>query len=296
MAPLCRISHGTRKSVFERSMLPKLFASAPFQQISSVDGIEENLLLLFHGLGDTPGPFTSLAKTLALPQTTCIALGAPHAVPLSDGGRSWFTFLDSETFELIPGQQAEKRRIRSMHSTVDALEQLLLHLHVYCGWDSRKVHLFGFSQGGTVAMEVALRYAVKGKELGSCIAIASGLLEEQLSNGRNLYSAADSNTKNTTKVPVLLLHGDKDTVVSRERVIATEVLLNKNGMDVEFRNIPGKGHSMISSEAETRILMEFWAKHLSNRPPAGENDDGGEEAPSSDIIEIAPGVASISLA
>ena len=294
LTPLSSLIEG-RKPNIQRDMLPKLFAAAPFHQVPSIDGIDENLLLLFHGLGDTPGPFASLAKTLALPQTSYIALGAPLEVPLSDGGRSWFTVWNS-TFELIEGRQGEERRIRSMHSTVDELEQLMVHLNVHCGWDSRKIHFLGFSQGGTVAMELARRCAAQGKALGSCVAIASALLEEQF------YVEFVNNTNRDTKdkLPVLMMHGDKDAVVSLKRVGMTEALLKSEGLEVEMHNIKGKGHTMLNSETETRIVMEFWAKHLSNRP----TDDSGDrlrgvgrnaEEPQSSLIEIAPGVATLSL-
>ncbi|KAG7670686.1 hypothetical protein Ndes2526B_g00472 [Nannochloris sp. 'desiccata'] len=297
LGPLPSLSDLTKRNL-QRSMLPKLFATAPFHQVPSIDTIDENLLLLLHGLGDNPRPFSSLAKTLELPQTSYLALGAPHEVPLSDGGRSWFTVWDP-TFELIEGRQGEERRIRSMHSTIDGLEQLLMHLNVHCGWDSRKIHLFGFSQGGTVAMELARRCAAQGKVLGSCVAIASGLLEEQLYE-EGSFNDITHNSDTKDKLPVLLLHGDKDAVVSRRRVGGTEALLKSEGFSVELHSIPGKGHAMLNSETETRIVMEFWAKHLSNRP----TDDSGHSAgaggchveePQSSLIEIAPGVASISL-
>jgi len=285
------------KPTLQRHMLPKLFATAPFHQIPSFDGMDENLLLLLHGLGDNPGPFASLAKTLALPQTSYIALGAPFEVPLSASGRSWFTVWDS-TFNLIEGRQGEERRVRSMQSTVDALEQLLMHLNVYCGWDFRKLHLFGFSQGGTVAMALARRCAAaQGKVLGSCVAIASGLLEEQL----YVESLNGVKRKSVTKdkLPVLLLHGDKDAVVSRRRVEETEALLKSEGMEVKMHSIPGKGHTMLNSETETRIVMEFWANNLSNRPTDDSGDSvggGGRNVgqPQSSLIEIVPRVATLS--
>jgi predicted esterase len=299
LVPLCAITL-VQKPSFNKTMLPKLFTGAPFQHIPSVDGIDENLLLLFHGLGDNPGPFVALAKTLALPQTSYIALGAPHEVPLSDGGRSWFTVFDPTTFELIPARRGGERRIRSMESTVDALEQLLLHVYVYCGYAPRKIHLFGFSQGGTVAMQLARRCATKGKIVGSCVAIASGLLEEQLYDVVVFDERNCSSNNIDKKIPVLLLHGDKDAVVSRKRVSGTEELMKNEGMEVEMHSIPGKGHTMLNSEAETRIVMQFWAQNLSNRPPPADDDEiesgcSGGEQPST-LIELAPGVASISLA
>lgn len=38
------------------------------------------------------------------------------------------------------------------------------------------------------------------------------------------------------------------------------------GCAVQLKVLPGKGHRMISSEAEMRVCMQFWAKHLKQRP------------------------------
>jgi hypothetical protein len=35
---------------------------------------------------------------------------------------------------------------------------------------------------------------------------------------------------------------------------------------VQLKLLPGKGHGMISSEAEMRVCMQFWAKQLKHRP------------------------------
>ena len=101
------------KDILPRNLLPPLFKCAPFEAVPPSDGIcimKENLLLLFHGLGDTPTSYARFARTISLPQTAAVSLGAPHEVPFSDGGRSWFTVFD-ESMELIPGALGEKRRI-----------------------------------------------------------------------------------------------------------------------------------------------------------------------------------------
>lgn len=66
----------------------------------SADGIDYNLLILLHGLGDKPGPFARLAQQLALPQTASMALPGPLVVPETGGGRAWLTAFDDE-WELI---------------------------------------------------------------------------------------------------------------------------------------------------------------------------------------------------
>jgi hypothetical protein len=66
----------------------------------SQDGVNYNLLILLHGLGDRPGPFARLAQQLALPQTASLALPGPAEVPETDGGRAWHTAFDGD-WELL---------------------------------------------------------------------------------------------------------------------------------------------------------------------------------------------------
>jgi hypothetical protein len=42
--------------------------------------------------------------------------------------------------------------------------------------------------------------------------------------------------------------------------------LQAAGCAVQLKLLPGKGHSMIGSEAEMRTCMQFWAKYLKQRP------------------------------
>ena len=50
----------------------------PFSYNPSEDGVDENLLILLHGLGDTHVPFANLGKQLKLPQTATLAIRAPE--------------------------------------------------------------------------------------------------------------------------------------------------------------------------------------------------------------------------
>lgn len=50
------------------ALLPPLLAGAPFEYVPPADGLHENLLLLFHGLGDKPAAFARMARQMALPQ------------------------------------------------------------------------------------------------------------------------------------------------------------------------------------------------------------------------------------
>ncbi|KAK3280976.1 hypothetical protein CYMTET_11208, partial [Cymbomonas tetramitiformis] len=142
---------------FSKSMIPKelrqgaIFADSP-------DGVNENLLLLLHGLGDKPAPYANLAKKMKLPQTATLAISGPLEIPMTDGGRAWYTAFDDD-FELIQGVRGERRRLQSLEPTIALLQQLLQVLHEQGGWPYKRIHLFGFSQGGTVVLELVRRYS-----------------------------------------------------------------------------------------------------------------------------------------
>ena len=71
-----------------------------------------------------------------------------------------------------------------------------------------------------------------------------------------------------------------------DKITRATTVLREEGLTVKQCTIPGKGHTMIGSADEARVLMEFWAAHLSRRPPEDEN---------SELIEVTPGKINIEM-
>eukprot|EP00879_Flechtneria_rotunda_P025511 GHRR01027112.1.p1 GENE.GHRR01027112.1~~GHRR01027112.1.p1 ORF type:complete len:132 (+),score=47.42 GHRR01027112.1:423-818(+) len=71
------------RSSLKLSLVPSDFVVGS-QYLPSPDGINANLLLLLHSLGDTPKAFTG-----------------PLRVPETNGGRAWYKAIDQHTGELI---------------------------------------------------------------------------------------------------------------------------------------------------------------------------------------------------
>lgn len=233
-----------------------------FRYSSSPDGTDANLLILFHGRGDTAEAYARFAEKLNLPQTAVLALDGTLTVPFLDRGRSWFTAFESDG-ELIEAVVGEKRRSASLAATVDAVCQVVAAL-VSLGWTHRCFHLFGFSDGGMVALEVALRHT-GSVALGSCVSVCGGLLPETLDASR--ACAAPPHT------PILITSGETDALMPALLLERTrELLLQAAPGCASVESIAGKGHAMVSSPKEARILMQFWSHALRHTPVTADGE------------------------
>ncbi|KAK9825643.1 hypothetical protein WJX81_003864 [Elliptochloris bilobata] len=254
------------------ALLPEELACHCVYRASS-DGVDENLLVLLHGLGDTAGPFARMAERMALPQTACLALGGPLSVPFA--GRAWFPAIDGAG-DLIEASPGERRRVQGLERTRALLQAFLDGLDK-AGWPRRRVHLFGFSQGGTVALDLAL-HSRGAQRRGGCIAVSAALLEETLAAaqapapspaaGREPRGSAAAGT------PVLMTYGQRD-VQLKPAVLATARVLRQAGCSVEVHAVTDKAGGMVAGAEEMRVLMAFWAHTLSRRPAAGTGPGGG---------------------
>ncbi|KAL3131160.1 hypothetical protein ABBQ38_000465 [Trebouxia sp. C0009 RCD-2024] len=218
----------------------------------SPDGVDENLLILLHGYGDTPEPYARLARQMALPQTACLALPGPLGPVLgTPTGRAWFHEED----------EAEMSGSATVGSTLRHLQQILSSLQKKGGWLASHIHLFGFSQGGSAAMHVAL-HCRGDSMLGSCVAVSAALLPQQLAELKQQRHQPGA----CSATPLLITHGGQDLELPRSRVDATVATAKQLGSGVRFHSIPGKAHAMIGSPSEMRHLMGFWAQALKHRP------------------------------
>jgi predicted esterase len=223
-----------------------------FTFTNSPDGCDSNLLILLHGLGDSHKPFSKLGQTMAIPQTACLAISAPVALPF-DNSFSWFPAFQDDG-EVIPPSETylgDTRRIEGLVETRRLLKKVIAAM-VTLGFKHECIFLLGFSQGGTACLDFI---AHTDKALGGACIIAANFLPELL---------LDEASKAAEGTPVIMLHGEKDDVVplvqARETLTTYKKL--RPTASAKLIVIPGKGHSMIGSTDEMQALMTFLAERL----------------------------------
>ncbi|KAG8863169.1 hypothetical protein FRB96_009351 [Tulasnella sp. 330] len=239
----------------------------------SDDGVDENLLILLHGLGDTHKPFANLGRSLKLPQTATLALKAPLQIP----------YLYEPAFQWYPSFDQLGDLLTSPNPTgaVNALTQTLMHLVSACGWPANRIHIFGFAQGGTVAAETALRWsqlpfpkqsaAVHTPTMGRDPRSVSEPLASVVSISGPLLSYPTTAASSASKcgTPILYFHRSLASA-GESRPLA---VLKKGFSDVREIKMSGiGGESMPKSRDEWEGVMRFWSEKFYRRIPGADTE------------------------
>ncbi|KAJ6588343.1 hypothetical protein B0H19DRAFT_1098851 [Mycena capillaripes] len=211
----------------------------PFFYAPSDDGTDENILILLHGLGDTHIPFSKLGRQLKLPQTAVLAVRAPDRVPfLYEESYAWFPSFDDL------GELIERPNPTSALSLMDRIFQ---HLREDCAWPANRIHLFGFAQGGSVAVELGVK--MWRETLGSIVTISGPLLS---------YPTL------STLSPTPLLVAYRPSAVPPSALPAF-----KKGFRRVVEHKMGAQGGMPASKAEWEPIMRFWSEVLGRRRVEG---------------------------
>ena len=107
------------------------------------------MLILLHGLGDGQDAFATLGRQMNLPETACVSVRGPKAL-LDLEGAHWGDdiIFDSTT----GGLDADSGLKESTELLKILIKETLLDK---CGYAPRDIVIFGFGQGGMVALSAA---------------------------------------------------------------------------------------------------------------------------------------------
>lgn len=198
-----------------------------------------NVLIFFHGLGDTNTSFAEFGIRLALPETCCISLRAPNALPFELGGFHWG---DDIVFDPSTGDMEYDTGFAKV---VDVVENDLIRkgLLEHCGYQPRDLLIFGFGQGGMAAIAVAASLL---EELGGLVSVGGPAPASMIARSEK------------SKTPITVLGGSSKTLVTQSAIDT----LKSQFHTVNYHRWSMVGDGMPKAREEMLPIMRFFARRL----------------------------------
>lgn len=215
----------------------------PCVEIEPTEAATASVIWL-HGLGASGHDFEPIVPELQLPPGTPVRFVFPHAPPIPvtiNGGMvmpAWYDILG-----MGPGSKVDEAGIRTSADHIDAL----IEREVERGVPYERIVIAGFSQGGAVAYEVALRHPQK---LAGLMALSTYFPTQ------DSIAVSDANQA----IPILVCHGSRDPMVIEERGRQAVTALQDKGYHPDYHSYPME-HAVCLEEV--RDIAAFLRRALS---------------------------------
>ncbi len=202
-------------------------------------------VLWLHGLGADGHDFEPVVPQLVRPDWPAIRFVFPHApvrpVTLNDGMRmrAWYDISGSEI-----AHKQDEVGIRDAMQRVDAL----LAREVERGIAPARQFIAGFSQGGAIALSVAIR---RTQPLAGAVALSTYLPLADM--------AEREATEQARSIPIFLAHGSQDSVVPQGLGLMSREWLTRHQFKVDWHSYP-MPHSV--SMDEIRHLTQWLGQRI----------------------------------
>ena len=188
-------------------------------------------VIWLHGLGADGHDFEAIVPELRLPESLSLRFVFPHApvrpVTINAGMamRAWYDIVS-----LDRDGPVDEAGITDSSAILDAL----IDREVERGIDAGNILVAGFSQGGAIAINTALRST---RKLAGLMALSSWLALPGALEGDNL----------DTSTPVFIAHGQFDPMVPLQYGRASADRLIEAGFNVEWHDYP-MAHAVCADE------------------------------------------------
>jgi len=189
-------------------------------------------VIWLHGLGADGSDFEPVVPELRLPASKPVRFVFPNApqrpVTINMGMRmpAWYDILQ------LGGGPEDEAGIRASQAQIESL----MEREKTRGVPARRIVLAGFSQGGAIALQTALRHA---ERLAGVMALSTYLpLSQNLQKERVAMNG---------DVPIFMAHGTLDPMIPMARAMQSRDVLVGLGYPVEWREYP-MPHSVCPQE------------------------------------------------
>lgn len=187
-------------------------------------------VIWLHGLGADGHDFESIIPELKLPDDHGIKFIFPHApkrtITVNQGAymRAWYDIASLDK----RGLDGDKTGVQDSIAQVNAL----IRQEIQNGISRQRILLVGFSQGGAIALQIALQ---SPKSYGGVIALSTYLM------------FMDELKPATQTTPIFMAHGTQDTIVPFALAELSHTLLKQKGYDITWHTYPIE-HSICQEE------------------------------------------------
>ena len=192
-------------------------------------------VVLLHGWGANAHDLLGFAPFLHGGKALVLCPQGPVSIPIGRAmrGYGWF--------HLVPGQPPNPEDFKKGADALRAfVEQSIERYPV----DPGRLVIMGFSQGGTMAYDLALRDPARFSGLAALASWFPEMLAETLPK-----------VPEHEGFPVLILHGTRDDRLPVERARESRETLRPYGVAMTYREIEGMGHEI--REDALRILLSW---------------------------------------
>lgn len=201
-------------------------------------------VIWLHGLGADGNDFVPLIPELRLQEPLAVRFVFPHAgvrpVTVNNGirMRAWYDIVG-----LQPAAPEDEQGIRESGRSVAGY----VARERAAGIDSHRIAIAGFSQGGAIALHAGLRYP---EPLGGVLALSTYLPLR----GKLAAEAAAPNAK----LPLLMCHGTRDSVVPILLGQQSRDLLRAAGYQVEWQEYPMEHEVCMAEIHHIASWLQVW--------------------------------------
>jgi phospholipase/carboxylesterase len=180
-----------------------------------------HLVVLCHGYGSDGQDLIGLAPHWRglIPGAAFVSPNAPERCAMSPSGYQWFALSRIDPQETLRGAEAAAPKLEAF------LDAELARLNL----TGDRLALVGFSQGAMMSLHVGMRRKV----MPAAIVGFSGVLV-----------GPETLPRLAKPPPVLLLHGDADTVVPPGALFMSATALGAAGVPVQWHLTKGLGHGI----------------------------------------------------
>jgi len=184
------------------------------------DTVIKNAVVLLHGYGGDGKDISTLTLNWKrfLPDTIFLCPNGFEKCAINPTGYQWFDLTKDDPQYIL--EQSKKAELK--------LKQLIEEIKSEYGLKNSQICLSGFSQGCMMSINLGLTSI----ENYNCIIGFSG----------KVIDSEDLIKRKTSSTKMLLIHGDKDAVVSPTFLLEAKDFLIRNGIEVETKMIKNCDH------------------------------------------------------